>query len=306
MSDAPFLALVDHDPGTDEGLWARQLLALRALERLGSGELEAVRGRLQNHPSAAIRQWLGEQQVAAMGERLVSKVGDIELVQIPAGRFEMGSPKSEEGRYDDEGPQHRVTVPAFAIGRYAVTNEEYARFLSSHPDATEPQYWGDRKYNQARQPVVGVSWEDARRFAVWAGGRLPTEAEWEYAARAGTTARYLVGSTKVDLDRMAWNVENSGSSLHPVGRKEPNAWGLYDVLGNVYEWVEDDWHGTYVAAPSDGSAWVDEPRSAHRVVRGGSFFDTLRFVRAAYRYGYGPDFRNFIIGFRVVVSPFSS
>ena len=197
-------------------------------------------------------------------------------------------------------------MPAFAIGRYAVTNEDYARFLAAHPDAKEPQYWGDRQYNQTRQPVVGVSWHDARRFAAWVGGRLPTEAEWEYAARADTTARYLVGSTRSDLDRVAWYHGNSGGTLHSVGQKEPNAWGLYDVLGNVYEWVEDDWHEDYEDASDDGSAWLDGPRGARRVLRGGSFDHSGRFVRAAYRDRYDPDFRSDYRGFRVVVSPFSS
>ena len=304
VSDVPFLELVNRDPGTDEGLWARQLLALRVLERLGSGGLEAVLRSLQDHLSAETRKWIEGQRVAATRERSVTEVGEIALVQIPAGSFKMGSPKSEPGRFGYEGPQHRVTVPTFAIGRYAVTNEEYARFLSVHPDAKEPGYWSNRQYNQTRQPVVGVDWEEARRFAAWVGGRLPTEAEWEYAARAGTTAPHLVGSTKVDLDRVGWYSANSGGTLHPVGQKEPNAWGLYDVLGNVLEWVEDAWHNSYEGAPADGSAWIDEPRGVPRMVRGGSWGNDRRYARAAYRYHYDPGLRRYLVGVRVVsVSP---
>ena len=240
---------------------------------------------------------------AQTGERSVTPVGDIELVQLPAGSCTMGSPASEAGRLPSEGPQHQVAVPAFAIGRYAVTNEEYARFLSAHPDATEPQFWGNDDYNQPRQPAVGIDWEEAGRFAAWVGGRLPTEAEWEYAARAGTTAPFLVGSTAADLDRVAWYDDNSGGSLHPVRQKEPNAWGLYDVLGNVWEWVEDDWHGSYDGAPDNGAAWVDEPRRDRRVLRGGSFLATGGDVRAADRYWSYPDYRNGGIGFRVVGVP---
>ena len=156
---------------------------------------------------------------AATLMRLVSEVGNIELVQVPAGGFKMGSDESEQGRFHNEGPQRRVTVQAFAIGRYVVTNDEYARCLTANPDTPKPRHWADSAYNQARQPVVGVTWEDARRFARWAGCRLPTEAEWEYAARAGTTAPYLVGSTSADLDRVAWHLGNSQSSLHPVDQK---------------------------------------------------------------------------------------
>ena len=306
VSAAPFLELVHREPGTDAGLWAGQLLALKALERLDSTELPALRAKLQDHPSEDIQRWVAGQQAAETQARTVTKVGKVEVLNIPAGSFKMGSTLFERGRYGNEGPRRRVTVPGFAIGRYAVTNEEYALFLAANPDAREPMYWSDRTYNQARQPVVGVSWEEARRFAGWAGGRLPTEAEWEYAARAGTTARYLVGSTPTDLNRVAWYGGTSDNKLHPVGQKEPNAWGLYDVLGNVWEWVEDDWHDSYRGAPEDGSPWLDEPRGDLRVVRGGAFFDSEKDVRAAYRFRVNPLNRDFDVGFRVVVSPFSS
>ena len=306
VSEQPFLALATREPGTDESLWVRQLLALRVLHRLGSELLAVVKGTLKHHPSNEIQTWLREQQLNVDRGRLVTANGGVELVEIPAGSFQMGSPESESGRYSDEGPQHAVTLRGFQIGRYAVTNEEYGRYLEVHPDASEPRLWSDRKYNQARQPVVGIDWEEARRFARWVGGRLATEAEWEYAARAGTTEPHLTGSTPYDLDRFGWYDKNSGGRLHIVGEKEPNAWGVYDVLGNVWEWTEDGWHDDYEGAPDDGSAWLDISGVALRVVRGGSFLYNQRFLRVAFRFFYDPDVRNYDIGFRVVVSPFSS
>jgi formylglycine-generating enzyme required for sulfatase activity len=117
--------------------------------------------------------------------------------------------------------------------------------------------------------VVGVTWDQARRFAEWAGARLPSEAEWEYAARAGTSEPYLLGSSEADLDRVAWYSNNAGGRLHPVGEKAANGWGPHDALGNVWEWVEDDWHSSYEGARTDGSAWVETPRGDGRAVRGG-------------------------------------
>ena len=174
-------------------------------------------------------------------------------------------------------------MPAFQIGRYPVTNEEYARFLAAHPDSAEPGFWSNSDLSQARQPVCGISWKEASCFANWVEGRLPTEADWEYAARAGTTTPYLTGSTGADLDRFGWYQEYSEARLHSVGEKEPNAWGLYDALGNAWEWVEDDWLDNYEDTADDGSSWVDEPRGGRRVLRGGSFHNYAYYVRAASR-----------------------
>ncbi|MCP4489545.1 MAG: formylglycine-generating enzyme family protein [Gammaproteobacteria bacterium] len=166
--------------------------------------------------------WLGGEAVkAATGEVIRAERGGYELVLVPGGSFEMGSPETEEGRDSDESPLHEVKVPSFYIGRYPVTNEEYGRYLKANPDAREPEVWGERGFNRPRQPVVGVSWEDARRYAEWAGLRLPSEAEWEYACRAGTATRYHSGDSESALDLVGWYAGNSGERLHQVGEKVP-------------------------------------------------------------------------------------
>ena len=219
------------------------------------------------------------------------------LVRIPGGTFMLGSPETEEERFRDEGPRHEVRVADFYLGRYPVTNEEYARFLAANPGEPEPALWSDRRFNQARQPVVGVSWEEAQRYCAWAGLRLPSEAEWEYACRAGTTTRYHSGDAEADLARVGWYAANSGGQLHAVGEKEPNAFGLYDMHGNVFEWMEDVWHADCRGAPADGAAWLSGEHPA-RVVRGGSYFFQPRFLRAAYRYAVHADDRVRWLGFR--------
>ena len=307
VSEVPFAELAGARPGGNEELWKRQLVALRVLERLGSESIEELVKRLVRHPSQEIQRWLRDRTAAvaraAAQERIVTENGGVELVRIPAGTFLMGSPETEKGRDKVEGPQHEVSVPSFYMGRYAVTNEEYGRFREANPKVWEPRFWSDRRYNQARQPVVGLSWKEARRFAEWAGGRLPSEAEWEYAARAGTTEPYLEGASEADLDRVAWYDKNSDDRLHSVGEKNANAWGLHDVLGNVWEWVEDDWHRDYRGSPTDGSAWVDKSRSDGRSVRGGSFRIDPRNLRAAYRGVSPPDDRYSDIGFRCAQDP---
>lgn len=272
---APFVAVLQEPPGTDQGYWARQLAALRVLERLqAEDELGELAESLRNHPFRSTQNWLRSRARAAAQPVLVTQNGGIELVRIPGGRFLMGSPDDDSEAYPNERPQHEVEVRPFYLGRYPVTNEEYARFIQANADMWESAFWADRKFNQARQPVVGVSWHDAQRFTEWVGGRLPTEAEWEYAARAGTITRYWWG------DEVGKNNANCGScgsqwdnkQTSPVGSFQPNLFGLHDVLGNVWEWVQDCWHDNYRDAPTDGSAWGEQQSgdSALRVFRGGS------------------------------------
>jgi formylglycine-generating enzyme required for sulfatase activity len=308
VSARPFVELIEKEPGGSKELWVRQLVALRALDRLGFTEaIAAAAGRMAKHPWDQIRLWMEERRAgrarAAAGDTLTTTNGGVELVRVPGGKFLMGSPQSERGRYDFEGPQHQVEVSSFRIGKYPVTNDQYALFLRANPGVEEPPYWSDRQFNGARQPVVGVTWDEARQFARWIGGRLPSEAEWEYATRAATTEPYLEGDDEKALDRVAWYAGNAGRQTRPVGEKAPNAWGLHDVLGNVWEWVEDDWHGNYRGAPGGGRPWGDSPRGEERVVRGGSFVSEARDLRCAVRRHNLPIARGHPLGFRCARDP---
>ena len=295
----PFVELLEVTPGKDRGLWNRQLAALAVVERLDSGAVENLISRLAQHPSSDIRKWIQARALEAAQDVITADRGGYELVKISGGEFTMGSPESEKGRYAHGDPLHEVRVPGFYMGRYPVTNEEYGLFLNENSDMREPEYWADRRFNQPRQPVVGVSWEDAKHYAAWAGLRFPTEAEWEYACRANTSTRYYSGDQETDLDRAGWYEENSDGRLHPVGEKEPNGFGLYDMHGNVFEWVEDDWHTNYNGAPTDGRAWIDDPRGSGWVIRGGSWRFDARLCRSAYCYYYSPDYRDYDLGFRL-------
>jgi formylglycine-generating enzyme required for sulfatase activity len=226
-----------------------------------------------------------------------------ELVVMPAGEFMMGSGDEEEVGYEVERPQHRVTIAQrFAIGRYPVTFDEYDRFCqATGRNKPEDQGWG-----RGRQPAINVSLQDAQEYLAWLSQetgwvyRLPSEAEWEYACRAGTTARYSFGDAITPKDA---NYADSGlSRTSEVGTYPANSWGLYDMHGNVWEWVEDDWHENYRDAPSDGSAWKDakaggSPRLC--VLRGGSWDPYPRDCRSACRGWFGTDAGEVDIGFRV-------
>ena len=173
--------------------------------------------------------------------------GGYVLTAIPGGFFQMGSPADEPERWGDEGPRHRVDIAPFYLGTQPVTHGEFARFLADQPTEPEPDSWRDPRFNGDAQPVVGVGWDQARRYADWAGLRLPTEAEWEYACRAATS-----GARYGDLDAIAWHAGNSGGKLHPTGTRAANPWGLFDMLGNIWEWMEDDHHPGYEGAPDSG------------------------------------------------------
>jgi formylglycine-generating enzyme required for sulfatase activity len=299
ISGKPFVELLEVPAGDDKKLWDRQLLALRIAARLDQDEVDTLKSKLKHHPFSEIRKWFADEAVQREQDIIISDPGGYELVRISGGPFMMGSPEHEKGRYDDESPLHKVNVPDFYIGRYPVTNRQYGLFLKENPGVSEPKFWADRKFNRPSQPVVGVAWDDVRRYAEWAGLRMPTEAEWEYACRAGTTTRFYNCDEDSDLDRIGWYANNSKGQTHPVGEKEPNGFGLYDMHGNVWEWTEDDWHGGYKDAPSDGTAWVDSPRGDGRVFRGGSWFYGARNCRSASRDVWEPVIRSYGVGFRL-------
>lgn len=221
---------------------------------------------------------------------LTNSIG-MEFVLIPAGTFRMGSPDGEP----DERPVHPVTISQpFYIGIHEVTQAQWQALMGKNPSLFQ---------DSLNQPVEQVSWEDTQAFLkalnAKEGGtlyRLPTEAEWEYAARAGSTTAYSFGDDPARLHQYAWYLANSGRRPHPVGQLRPNAWGLYDVHGNVWEWVQD-WYGRYKPGP------VTDPQGpdvgTHRVRRGGGWNNAAVICRSANRYSV-VGFRDDFLGFRVV------
>jgi formylglycine-generating enzyme required for sulfatase activity len=222
-----------------------------------------------------------------------------EMVVIPPGEFMMGSPEDEEGRSDDEGPLHLVTIERpFALGRYPVTFEEYDFFCNK----TKHRKPSDEDWGRGRRPVIDVSWEDANAYCDWLSKfaetryRLPSEAEWEYACRAGATTAYAFGAT---IDRKQANFGSYVGKTSEVGIYPSNAWGIYDMHGNVREWCRDDYRESYKRAPVDGSAWLGTS-SIYRVLRGGQWGYGAQNVRSAFRERDVPDFPHNYFGFRCV------
>ncbi len=226
----------------------------------------------------------------------------LEMVPIPAGEFRMGSPDSDKDAMSDEKPQRRVRITKpFYLGKYLVTQEQWDAVMGSNPS----------QFKGPKNPVEGVSWDDCQVFlgklnekTGGQGGQfvLPSEAQWEYACRAGSTTRYCIGDDSSKLDEYAWYGANSDGKTHPVGEKKPNAWGLYDVHGNVWEWCQDWYDGDYYA-----KLLMDDPIGAatgsNRVVRGGSWDDAARHCRSANRSGIQPGYRISDLGMRVSLVP---
>lgn len=260
-----------------------------------------------------------------------------EMVVIPAGRFIMGSPAGEAGRSGNEGPQREVRISdSFALGKYEVTKSELEAFVKQTGlmirgcrvldgrrwRADDSRTWRDPGFPQGeRHPAVCVNWEDAKKYVEWLSHktgneyRLPSESEWEYAVRAGTTAARFWGDdpagacTYADVaDRMTRQSHPAIQRFHacedgfvytaPVGSFRANPFGLHDMLGNVWEWVEDCWNPSYVGAPEDGKAWTSGDCTRH-VVRGGSWGLAPEGVRSAERNWFDVPNRSSVLGFRV-------
>lgn len=291
MSATPFLELLtEASEGTEERV-ERQLAALRLLVRTMPREVDRLGQMLRDHPVAAIQRWWSdhERRKRSGVDVIVAPRGGVELVRIPGGRFVMG-----EGR-----DAHEVELAELFLGRTPVTNAQYGEYLKANPKANKPSRWGDRKHNQPDQPVVGVSWPDATGYCEWARLTLPTEAQWEYACRAGTTTRYSAGDRERDLGRVGWYEANSGGRAHAVAEKEPNAFGLYDMHGNVLEWCMDE-SGPYSTPPRAGDGLRHPPGNGDlRVLRGGSWDNGAAFARSAMREWDTAGGRWVNVGFRV-------
>ncbi|WP_394697693.1 formylglycine-generating enzyme family protein [uncultured Methanomethylovorans sp.] len=223
-------------------------------------------------------------------ETYTNSIG-MEFVLIPSGEFEMGSDDLDPY----ETPVHEVTIEnAYYLGKYEVTQEQWVEIMGANPS----------KFEGDNNPVEYVSWDDVQEFVKKLNAkegtdkyRLPSEAEWEYACRAGTITKYSFGDDESILGHYAWYYDNSGYETHPVGQKRPNPWGLYDMHGNVAEWVQDELHDSYNGAPTDGSAWEDG-NILYREFRGGSYFFSSQF--SANRAFADPSFRYRYVGFRLV------
>jgi formylglycine-generating enzyme required for sulfatase activity len=214
----------------------------------------------------------------------------LDLVLIPTGSFTMGD--------DHEKPAHKVTITKpFYLGKYEVTQEQWEAVMGNNPS----------HFKGPKKPVEQVSWEDCQKFLgklnakVGSGAskfQLPSEAQWEYACRAGSTGKFCFGDDEKQLDEHAWYGENSGNKTHSVGEKKPNAWGLYDMHGNVWEWCQD-WYGAYRAEAVDDPS--GDTTGAYRVARGGGWRSVGRICQSAIRSVIGAGDDN--LGFRVCLVP---
>lgn len=250
----------------------------------------------------------------------------MEYVWIPPGSLQMGSSLGESGRDPDEGPVHRVILrEGFWMSRTEVTNAQFCTFLNVCGNRLENDApWLDIEDDDCQilatgdgfavrsgyedHPVVETSWWGARAYAAWVGARLPSESEWEYACRAGTSTAFTTGAC-ITSDQANFNGQRPllgcaqgeyRRGTVSVGSFAPNAWGLYDMPGNVWEWCEDVWHDSYAGAPPNGDAWLRAGDPRVRVVRGGSWYSTMKTLRSAYRHFTPPDYSSGYTGFRLI------
>jgi len=273
---------------------------------------------------------------------LLNETTRLDMMLIPSGTFLMGQTDAEKAElihlrgeynyqeyYANELPQHAVTVPSFFMGKYPITQAQW-RVVAAYPTVEQELKPDPSSFKGDNRPVEQVSWDDAiefcRRLSQHTGRtyRLPSEAEWEYACRAGTTTPFQFGETLSDelANSYAQDEEVDGTlykgkgiygrgvpgqyreETTQVGQFPANPFGFYDMHGNVWEWCEDDWHGNYEGAPSDGSAWVEANRTeTYRLVRGGSWVNIPAFCRSAVRYGHSRDAFVITVGCRVCCVP---
>ncbi len=245
-------------------------------------------------------QRVADQPIPFRDPFLDSKTDGPEMVWLPGGTFTMGDDKSNQS---DEKPTHPVTLSHFAVGKYPVTFEEYDAFCEANKrKKPEDRGWG-WGWGRGRRPVIYVSWDDAQAYCQWLTGqtgreyRLLTEAQWEYACRVGSDTAWCFGDDKRQLGDYAWYWDNSEQKTHPVGEKRVNAWGLHDLHGNVWEWVQD-WYGSYSSEHQHDPSGPES--GAYRVIRGGSWYDVADHCRSAFRdYWNDPADRDRDLGFRL-------
>ena len=244
------------------------------------------------------------QIVLKPGTVRVNAKDGLEYVWIPPGEFQMGCVPGDDDCYDTEEPRHAVNISqGFWLGRTEVTVKAYRDFLE--------ETTGEKKSGQDDHPVTEVDWDDARGYCEWAGGRLPTEAEWEYAARAGKEGLKYPWGNRISRDRANYDGTGGRDTFRrttPVGRFPPNEWGLHDMVGNVYEWCSDSYEADYYSSLAKGEPAKDPkgpPTGSERVLRGGAWGVNPVYLRSSLRLGYQPEFRFDFIGFRCAreVSP---
>jgi len=238
--------------------------------------------------------------VSHSGPKIIKNSIGMEFVWIPAGSFMMGADQNFEDAFEDELPRHKVTISRpFYIGEYEVTQEQWVAIMGNNPS----------RFKDRKRPVEQVSWDEAMEFIqklnkkeMTDGYRLPTEAEWEYVARAGSDTVYCYGDDADDLNQYAWFKGNSGGKTHPVAKLKKNAWGVYDMHGNVWEWCQDRYGDGYYA-----NSLLKDPKGpatgSLRIGRGGSWESDTKHCRSAVRYHDSPADRDPDVGFRLVWQP---
>ena len=302
MSELSFLLPADASHARMTRPWTVLLYALSGLLSLG----------VHTSPVTAKTQGPSPAALTAAQEKVAAETAGFEfmecaracplMVVIPSGQFTMGSPGDEADRTAGEGPQHEVTIArSFAVSKSEVTFEQWDACVAAAACPQAVDGWG-----RGTMPVIDVSWDGAKLYVAWLSRvtgkeyRLPTEAEWEYAARAGMSSRYSwgdepgIGHANCNGCGSAWNLQTA-----PVGSFQPNAFALLDMHGNVWEWVEDVWHDSYEGAPVDGSAWLEGGDANFRVVRGGSWHNEPELVRSAVRFERHRKVQFDTLGFRV-------
>ncbi|WP_347239093.1 formylglycine-generating enzyme family protein [Sphaerospermopsis sp. FACHB-1094] len=291
----------ENDPG-QRGNWNNKIKLIK--EQINKRQQE-----LQELPQPSLTPVANQSLIEDLGFGV-----KLEMVYIPGGIFLMGAPESEKASIDDERPQHYVTVKPFYMGKYTITQEQWEKVVYSCPTVKDwldphPSYFKGDKL-----PVEQVSWYDAVEFCARLSKktgrqyRLPSEAEWEYACRAGSAKPFSFGDTiTTDVVNYDGNYTYGNApkgkyrgQTTAVGTFSPNAFGLYDMHGNVWEWCADTWHHNYEGAPNDGSAWINENDNHYRLLRGGSWNYYPRICRSAYRLRFTPVGRYLDVGFRVV------